>query len=257
MTESFFTDADLSGTGEFVEGQTSLGTRMTLAEGTVIAIRIRFPAGALTGTTTARLYNIAGTLLGSVAAFDTITADAWNIATFASPIAVTAGDYVVTYVTPNRYVARTGFFTGGPITRGNITAKKGRFAGGDAFPSSDSDAMYTADVVWAPASSSESVSDSGTEAETATVAAAAGVADAATLDELQALAVAASLADLATLADTATTAVTAGTTDAFTLAETVVIDVPGQSRPAAARHLTGPQRAAHYSGPQTATAYRG
>lgn len=142
---NFYTDADLSGAGEFAESAVSLATEFTLPAGTIHGMRARFPsvAGA---TVLPRLYNAGGSLLSSGTVFDTAIADAWNPFTGgAFPLVVGAGTYrACTVVT--RYPALGGFFSGGAITRGDITANRGMFDGGDVAPTQASTATYFVDL---------------------------------------------------------------------------------------------------------------
>lgn len=131
MSETFYTETDFEGHGEFVEGTVSLGVTAT-CDTAMEAVGWWFPAVAPSGPVKARVYSPAGTLLASVDAFDTTTLDAPNIATLPDPLP--AGTYRVCIVTPNRYVAKASFFAGGSITRGGITLGPSYFGSGDAFP---------------------------------------------------------------------------------------------------------------------------
>jgi hypothetical protein len=145
---AFYTDADLTGSGEFAEPTVTLSTRLTVPDGTFNTVRSRFPA--LAGATVKpRIYSDAGTLLwpatlGTAAPFDTTTNDAWNSATISGGLSVSAGTYRLCQVV-TRYVALGGFFSGGSITRGSITGIQGTFDGGDVFPASTSTATYFVD----------------------------------------------------------------------------------------------------------------
>jgi hypothetical protein len=141
---TFFTDSDLTGAGEFVEGEVSLATEFTLPGGTIARFRWRWPTIAPGVTPAIRLYDAGGSTVATVS-FDTTTLDAWNWATPGAPISIAAGTYRAT-VNTTRYPALAGFFGGGPITRGDITAVQGRFASGVAAPTSTSTASYFVDV---------------------------------------------------------------------------------------------------------------
>jgi hypothetical protein len=140
----FFTDADLAGAGEFVEGTVSLAAEFTVPAGTINAIRARFPAVA-GSTPLPRVYTAGGTnLFAAVTAFDTTMADAWNSATPVAPIAVGASTIRVTQVV-TRYIAVSGLLAS-PITRNGVTANRSLFDGGDVAPSQASTAWYGLDI---------------------------------------------------------------------------------------------------------------
>lgn len=140
---TFFTDGDLSGAGEFVEGEVSLATEFTLPGGTIARFRWRWPTIAPGVTPAIRLYDAGGSTVATVS-FDTATLDAWNWATPGAPISIAAGTYRAT-VNTTRYPALGGFFAS-PITRGDITGVQGRFTSGVAAPTSTSTASYFVDV---------------------------------------------------------------------------------------------------------------
>lgn len=141
---NFFTDADLSGAGEFAEATVTLATEYTLPAGTIASVRSRFPAVA-GATVLMRIYSSGGTLLASASGFDTTTVDTWNTATIAGGLVVTAGTYRACIVV-TRYIALGGFFSGGSITRSGMTAVQGRFDSGDVAPASTSTASYFVDI---------------------------------------------------------------------------------------------------------------
>lgn len=153
---TFYTDSDLIGAGEFVEAEVSLGTEFTVPAGDITRLRWRWPTVAPLVTPQMRLYTVAGTLLATIP-FDTTTLDVWNWATPGSPISVSAGTYVVA-VNTTRYPAKSGFFSGGSIVRGDITGVRGRFASGVAFPNNNSTATYFPDMDFTVASSGLAVS---------------------------------------------------------------------------------------------------
>jgi hypothetical protein len=144
---TFFTDLEASGGGEFLD-TAEVGIRYTLPAGTINYLRVYWPAVAPSGTPVMRLWDSGGTLLQTIS-FDTTTLSAWNNATPGSPIAVSAGTYYVSWGT-TRYKAISGFFSGGSITRGSITAVEGRFATVGSFPSGTSAAGYVADLDFTP-----------------------------------------------------------------------------------------------------------
>lgn len=140
---NFYTDADLSGAGEFVESTVTLATEFTLPAGTINAVRTHFPAVA-GATPLARVYNSGGTQLFA-GGFDSSTPDAWNSATISGGLSVSAGTYRVAIVV-TRYVAKGSFFSGGSVVRNGITGVQSRFDSGDVAPASTSTATYFADL---------------------------------------------------------------------------------------------------------------
>ncbi|PUA80728.1 DUF4082 domain-containing protein [Nocardioides currus] len=108
------TDADTS--------SVELGVKFRAAtNGYITGIRYYKPA-VTTGTHVGSLWTSTGTRLGQVT-FTNETASGWQQATFASPIAVTAGTtYVASYFTPSRYVVSSAYFAPGAVTRGPLTA---------------------------------------------------------------------------------------------------------------------------------------
>jgi hypothetical protein len=156
---TFFTDADWAASAEFNEGQVSLAVEFTLPAGQISRFRWPWPSITPTVTPGIRLYNAAGTLLASVP-FDTTTLSAWNWATPGAAINVSAGTYRAT-VTTNRYPALSGFFTGGGITRGGVTAVQGRFDSGDVAPTQTSTAAYLVDVDFTASGGGSTVAPDG------------------------------------------------------------------------------------------------
>jgi hypothetical protein len=143
---NFFTDTDLSGAGEFLESGVTLtlSDEFTLPACTINWIRSRFPAIAGGALPKPRIYDATDTAIFSAATFDTSTDDAWNQATVGQ--SVSAGTYRVAQVVLSRYMAKSGFYSGGAVTRGSITANRGMFTTGDAAPTSASTASYLMDV---------------------------------------------------------------------------------------------------------------
>lgn len=142
---TFYDDSDLTGAGTFEESVVSLATDFDLPAGTINRFRARWAAdNAPSNTPAIRLYDATDAVLATVP-FDTTDLGAWNWATPDDPIHVAAGRYRPAENT-TRYVAKGGFFAGGPITRGDITAVQGRFAGGVAAPGSTSTATYYVDI---------------------------------------------------------------------------------------------------------------
>lgn len=141
---TFFTDADLTGAGEFVEGEVWLATEFTVPDGTA-TFRWRWPAVAPVVTPQIRVYNAGGTLVAGPISFDSTTTSAWNTAGVGSPVSLSAGTYRVV-VNTTRYPARSGFFSGGSITRGDITGVQSRFGSPGSAPTSTSTATYFVDI---------------------------------------------------------------------------------------------------------------
>jgi hypothetical protein len=134
MAESFHIDADLAGGSDNFDNQgLNIGfTFVPVVDGEVTGIRFR-STGTVSGVYTGALYSPVdddppngstdGTIMDSVV-FGTVNATAWNVASFSSPLPVTAGQPYRARVhnTAGRYVARGGGFFGSAITRGNLTA---------------------------------------------------------------------------------------------------------------------------------------
>lgn len=144
---TYFLDSDLSGAGEFAEATVTLALRVTVPAGTFTYVRARFPAVA-GDTPLARIYNASNTLLFS-GSFDTTAADNWNNATISGGLHVAAGTYKICKVV-TRYIAKSGFFSGGAVVRGVISADAGLFTSGDAAPSNTSAAAYIVDANFVP-----------------------------------------------------------------------------------------------------------
>ena len=144
---NFFTDIEAAAGGEFLD-TAEVGIRYTLPAGTINSLSVYWPAVAPGGTPVMNLWDGGGALLQSIP-FDTTVLSSRNTATPGSPIAVSAGTYVVSWGT-TRYKAIGGFFSGGSVTRGLITAVGGRFASVGSFPSSTSTAGYVVDLDFTP-----------------------------------------------------------------------------------------------------------
>jgi hypothetical protein len=166
QTWSFTTGYDDSGTTSLFADVTpataaaddpsaiELGTRFTPSQnGTVTAVRFYKGAGN-TGTHVGSLWDAGGGRLGQVT-FSDETATGWQTATFATPIAVTAGTtYVVSYYAPvGRYAASPGYFatarTVGPLTAPSGNNGVYRYGAGGGFPAgSYNSTNYFVDVVF-------------------------------------------------------------------------------------------------------------
>lgn len=169
---TFFTDPEAAGGGEFLD-TAEVGIRFTLPAGTINSFRVYWPAVAPGGTPVVNFWNAGGTLSQTVS-FDTTTLSAWNSATPTTPIVVSAGTYYVSWGT-TRYKAITGFFAGGSVTRGSITAVEGRFASVGSFPSSTSSAAYVVDLDFTASGGGSTVNGAATATSASTLTAAAAV----------------------------------------------------------------------------------
>lgn len=124
--------------------------------GVVSAVRF-YKGTANLGVHAGSLWNAAGSRLATVT-FANETASGWQVATFASPVSVTAGQrYVVSYYAPRgRYAAAGSFFTS-TYTRGDLTVPVNggvyRY-GTSGYPTSSYNASnYYVDLVFRPTGS--------------------------------------------------------------------------------------------------------
>ena len=110
-----------------------LGVKFRAAtDGFVTGIRYYKPTQT-SGVHVGSLWSSTGTRLGQVT-FTNETASGWQQATFASPIAVTAGTtYVASYFTPSRYAVSSGYFASAATTRGPLTALQNGTDGGNGL----------------------------------------------------------------------------------------------------------------------------
>ncbi|WP_299924335.1 DUF4082 domain-containing protein [uncultured Nocardioides sp.] len=123
------------------------------SDGFVTGIRYYRPSQS-TGTHVGSLWTRTGTRLGQVT-FTGGTASGWQEATFATPIAVTAGTtYVASYYTPSRYVANSAYFATSATTRGPLTALQNGTDGGNGLyrytstPSTFPDQTFNSENYW-------------------------------------------------------------------------------------------------------------
>ncbi|MCP3421037.1 DUF4082 domain-containing protein [Nocardioides pinisoli] len=99
-------------------------------DGFITGIRYYKPTQT-SGTHVGSLWSRTGTRLGQ-ATFTSETASGWQQATFANPVAVTAGTtYVASYFTPGKYAVSSGYFATAPTTRGPLTALQNGTDGGN------------------------------------------------------------------------------------------------------------------------------
>ncbi|MDQ1492746.1 MAG: hypothetical protein QOJ23_5260, partial [Actinomycetota bacterium] len=143
-------------------GSVELGVKFRASvDGTVTGVRF-YKGPSNTGTHVGRLWSSTGTQLATVN-FSGETASGWQQATFATPVAVTAGvTYVVSYVAPvGRYSANSGYFTGQGLSNPPLSALASGVDGldgvyhyGSGFPTdSYQDTNYWVDVVFSTSTS--------------------------------------------------------------------------------------------------------
>jgi hypothetical protein len=127
-----------------------VGTEFT-AEDTTLIVGFRFYQGAgETGSHTAKLYTLGGTLVAS-APFGA-TSTGWNRVTLANTVQINPGNYVVT-VNTNAYQVKTGgyFAFNGSINRTKLEATGGRYGQPTgSYPSSGSSSAFFVDVLYRP-----------------------------------------------------------------------------------------------------------
>ncbi len=128
------------------------------SSGYITGVRFYKPAGA-TGTHVGNLWSATGQQLASVT-FTGETASGWQVATFATPVAVTAGTtYVASYfASQGGYAASSGYFSSEGAGTSPVRALSDAAAGGNGvyaylsgsgFPSSSFNATnYWVDVVF-------------------------------------------------------------------------------------------------------------
>lgn len=231
----FFTDSDLAGSAETAEAEVWLATEFTVPAGTAAKFRWRFPAVASGVTPLIRLFNAGGTALEiggtgvTTIGFDTSTNDAWNNATPPSPVALSAGTYRVT-VNTTRYIFVAGFFSGGSITRGDVTAVQSRFGSPGSAPASTSNTLYTPDIDFASGSSSPALPDAGSAADVLALAATVGLPESASVADVLAVAGALQLVDAGSAVEVLAVAATVSLAD---LAAAADLADSGQSVPKA------------------------
>lgn len=132
----------------------SLGTKFfSSAAGTVTHGRWRFPLTAPSGPVDWVLYTLAGDELAR-ATFAGST-PGWQTVALATPVAydTPSVELVAVVETPDRYVATVGFFGGGAVVSGPLTApadgNNGRVSAGATYPTgSFSNSCYFVDVVF-------------------------------------------------------------------------------------------------------------
>ncbi len=156
-TFSLWTPSALPSVPSFADGNAvELGVKFQAdVAGEIVGIRFYKGAGN-TGVHVGRLWNAAGTLLGS-ATFSNETASGWQEVRFSTPVPIAAGQtYVASYFAPSGgYAADAGYF-GGEVVAGPLRALgsaasggNGVFRYGGGFPdASFNDTNYWVDVVF-------------------------------------------------------------------------------------------------------------
>jgi hypothetical protein len=140
----------------------NIGVRFTpSANGSMTGLRF-YKAVTNTGTHVGTLWAANGTSLATVT-FTGETASGWQTASFAAPVAVTAGTtYTVSYFAPNGHYSYSGSFFGSVYTNGPLTAPAGSngvYAYGSAtsFPSASyNNTNYWVDPIFTTGSSGTS-----------------------------------------------------------------------------------------------------
>nr|WP_238345086.1 DUF4082 domain-containing protein [Actinopolymorpha cephalotaxi] len=143
--------------------------------GTINSIRF-YKGPTNTGTHTANLWSSTGTRLAT-ATFTNETATGWQQVDFSTPVAINANTtYVASYLAPTGgYAVNRNYFTS-PRVNGSLTAPAGangvyRYTKSSAFPSASYQATnYWVDVVFTPATPTDSLWDASTVPDTASAA---------------------------------------------------------------------------------------
>lgn len=216
---TWFTDADLSGAGEFVEAEVWLATEFTVPAGTA-SFRWRWPTLAPTVTPVIRVYSAGGTLVAGPISFDSTTVDTWNTAGAGSPVALSAGTYRVV-VNTTRYPAKGGFFASS-ITRNGVTGVQSRFGSPGSAPTSTSTATYYVDIDFtASGGASPALVDTAAATDSLAVTVAVPLPDAGSATEARTSAATTPLADTASAAEAASGAATVPLADAGSAADSL------------------------------------
>ncbi len=139
-------------------GPVEVGTVFTPAEDGAVTQVLFYKGAGNTGTHVGSLWAEDGTLLGRTT-FAAESAGGWQVATFTSPLPVTAGrSYVVSYYAPNGHYAATASFFTQAHTAGPLTARSGAngvyvYGSGGGFPTrSWRSTNYFVDVTFRPGS---------------------------------------------------------------------------------------------------------
>lgn len=151
---TFFTDSDFAGASVTQEAEVWLTCRFTVGTDGVGIPRWRWPALQPSVTPVMRIFTTTGTLVAGPISFNTTTLGQFNSA--GAGVALTAGTYDFT-VNTTHYAFLLGFFSGGSVTRGAITAVHGRFSSPGTPPSGGTQTAtaYGPDLDWTPAGSGD------------------------------------------------------------------------------------------------------
>ncbi len=127
-----------------------VGTQVSSdTDGSITGVRF-YKSPQNTGTHTVSLWSTSGTRLATA----TVTGEStsgWQTASFASPVAVTAGtSYVVSYLAPQGRYSSTAYALQSPVDRPPLhtAAGAGRYVYGGGFPANASGASYLVDPVF-------------------------------------------------------------------------------------------------------------
>jgi hypothetical protein len=145
--------------------QVNLGVRFVASgSGTIVGIKFYKGVGD-GGTHTGSLWTSTGELLAT-ATFASESASGWQVVTFSSPIAISAGvTYVASYQSNGHYAATGNYFNSG-YANGSLSAPSAAgvylYGGGNLFPTSTSNANYWVDVLFVSSGAPTAVNDSFT-----------------------------------------------------------------------------------------------
>lgn len=144
---TFHIDDDLTGSSQFgPEEHVELATEYIVGVDGTATFRWRYPSNTPTVTPTVKVWNTAtGLQVGTTLNFTSGGLGTWVVTPAGSPITLPAGTYRVS-VNTTHYAARTGFYAGGPITRGDITGVRSLFGAPNAMPTTASTATYFVDI---------------------------------------------------------------------------------------------------------------
>lgn len=144
---TFHVDADLVGAGQFDDGgaEIAVATEFTVPSGDYY-FRWRHPSATPTVTPRLRVWDASNNLVAGPLAFTTLTPDTWVETSQSALVTLTAGTYRAA-VNTTHYVARTGFYTAGSITRSGIIGVRGVFGSSPtSAPATGSTATYLVDI---------------------------------------------------------------------------------------------------------------
>jgi len=153
-TESLFSNQTPTEVSSSDTSPVELGTVFTPArDGAVTGVRFYKGAGN-GGAHTGSLWSMSGTRLATVT-FSNESPTGWQTASFANPVAVSAGtSYVVSYLAPQGHYSDTPGFFANPLTNGDLSAPSGNngrylYGASGGFPAySFNSTNYFVDVVY-------------------------------------------------------------------------------------------------------------